>query len=108
MYLEVQSDLDVSVHGGGLSGPDQPLQLRTAVVLSLGCQLLDVDVGSHQVEASHLVGVDGQDLDTPLLIRQTWWRDDEAAGDRGRGEDRKDVQGYGEERNECAEEEINR
>lgn len=68
----MQSDLDVSVHGGGLSGPDQPLQLCTAVVLSVGRQFLDVDVGSEQVEASHLVGVDGQDLDTALLIGQTW------------------------------------
>lgn len=70
-----ENDLDVSVHGGGLSRPDQPLQLCTAVVLSLGRQFLDVDIGSEQVEASHLVGVDGEDLDTPLLIRQTWgWR----------------------------------
>lgn len=68
----------MSVHGSGLSGPDQPLQLCTAVVLGLGCQLLDVDIMGKQVEASHLVGVDGQDLDTPLLIWQTWRSDDDA------------------------------
>lgn len=93
MYLKVQRDLDVSVHGGGLSSPDQPLQLGTAVVLSFGCQFLDVDIGSEQVEASHLVGVDGQDLDTALLIRQTWRWDDEAARDRGRWVERKDGPG---------------
>lgn len=68
----------MSVHGSGLSGPDQPLQLCPAVVLGLDCQLLDVDIGSKQVEAPHLVGVDGQDLDTPLLVWQTWRSDDDA------------------------------
>lgn len=67
----------MSVHCSGLSSPDQPLQLCTAVVLSLARQFLDVDIWSEQVEASHLVGVDGQDLDTALLIRQTWRLDDE-------------------------------
>lgn len=74
--------LDVPVHGGGLGGPDQPLQLGTAVVLGLGCQFLDVDVGSKQVEAAHLVGVNGQNLDTPLLIRQTWRPHEEAVSDQ--------------------------
>lgn len=91
----------MSIHGRGLSGPDQPLQLCAAVVLSLGCQLLDVDILSEQVEASHLVGVDGQDLDTPLLIWQTWRSDDEAASARGRGVEGKDEHGYGKARNEC-------
>lgn len=68
----------MSVHGRGLSGPDQPLQLGTAVVLGFGGQFLDIDIGGEQIEASHLVGVDGQDLDTPLFIGQTW-------GARGRG-----------------------
>ena len=80
MCLKVQSDLDVSVHGGGLSGPDQPLQLCAAVVLGVGRQLLDVDFGSEQVEASHLVGVDGQDLDTALLIGQTWRKNGRSEG----------------------------
>lgn len=61
----------MSVHGSGLSGPDQPLQLCSTVVLSISCQFLNVNIRSKQVEASHLVGVDGQDLDAPLLIRQT-------------------------------------
>lgn len=73
------------VHGSGLGGPDQPLQLGTTVVLGLGCQFLDVDIASEQVEASHLVGVDGQNLDTPLLIRQTWRSHEEALSARGRG-----------------------
>ncbi len=39
---------------------------------------------SEQIEASHLAGVDVQDLDTSLLIRQTWRLDDEAeTGGRG-------------------------
>lgn len=91
----------MSIHGRGLSGPDQPLQLCAAVVLSVGCQLLDVDILSEQVEVPHLVGVDGQDLDTPLLIRQTWRSDDEAASARGRGVEGKDEHGYGKARNEC-------
>lgn len=66
----------MSVHGGGLGGPDQTLQLCSAVVLGIGCKLLDVDIVGEQIKASHLVGVDGQDLDTPLLIR-------EACGVRG-------------------------
>lgn len=95
-YLKVPSDLDVSVHGGGLSSPDQSLQLSTAVVLGLCCQFLDVDVGSEQVEASHLVGVNGQDLDTALLIRETWRSDDdETVRARGRGVEGKDGHGYG-------------
>lgn len=77
VYLKVPGDLDVSVHGGWLSGSDQPLQLSTAVVLSLGCQLLDVHVAGEQVEASHLGGVDVQDLDAALLVRQTWRLDSE-------------------------------
>lgn len=86
MYLKVPGDLDVSVHGGRLRGPDQPLQLSTAVVLSLGCQLLDVHVAGEQVEASHLGGVDVQDLDAALLVRQTWRLDSEAAGGTRSGE----------------------
>lgn len=70
--LSASEHLDVSVHGSGLRRPDQSLQLRTAVVLGLGCQLLDVHVTSEQVEASHLVGVDVQDLNAALLIGQTW------------------------------------
>lgn len=57
------------VHGRGLGGPDQPLQLGAAVVLGVSRQFGDVDVGGEQVEAPHLVGVDGQDLDSALLIR---------------------------------------
>lgn len=68
--LREVTDLDVSVHGGGLGRPDQPLQLGAAVVLRLGRQLLDVHVGGEQVEAFHLVGVDVQDLDSAFLIRQ--------------------------------------
>lgn len=70
------SDLDVSVHGGGLRRPDQTLQLCAAVVLGLSCQFFDVDVTSEQVEAPHLVGMDGEDLDAALLIRQTWRTDE--------------------------------
>lgn len=65
-------DLDVPVHGRGLGGPDQPLQLGAAVVLGLRRQFRDVDIGSEQVEAAHLVGVDGQNLDSALLVWQTW------------------------------------
>ena len=70
--MKVPRDLDMSVHGGGLSSPDQPLQLCSTVVLGLRRQLLDVHVKGQKIEASHLVGVDGQDLDTALLIGQTW------------------------------------
>lgn len=63
------TDLDVPVHGRGLGGPDQALQLGAAVVLGLSRQLGDVDVDGEQVEAAHLVGVDGQDLDSTLLVR---------------------------------------
>lgn len=66
------TDLDVAVHGGGLGSSDQPLQFSTTVVLGLSRQLWDVDVSGQQAEAFHLVGVDGQDLDTSLLIRQAW------------------------------------
>lgn len=85
LVQKVPSDLDVPVHGGGLSGPDQPLQLCTAVVLRLHRQFGDVDIGSEQVEAPHLVGVDGQDLDAPLLIRQTcgWTMRQRVPGEEG-------------------------
>ncbi|KAK6302017.1 hypothetical protein J4Q44_G00280700 [Coregonus suidteri] len=53
---------------------DQPLQLGSAVVLGLGGQLTDVHVAAQQVELTHLSCVDVEDLDTPLLIRQTWGR----------------------------------
>lgn len=66
------TDLDVPVHGRGLGGPDQPFQLSAAVVFGLGRQFRDVDIVSEQVEAAHLVGVDGQDLDSALLVWQTW------------------------------------
>lgn len=72
MTGKVQSDLDVPVHSRGLSSPDEPLQFSSTVVLGLCCQLWDVNVASQQVEASHFVGMDGQDLNTALLIRQTW------------------------------------
>ncbi|KAK6329290.1 hypothetical protein J4Q44_G00012680 [Coregonus suidteri] len=70
----VTGDLDMSVHGGGLGSSDQPLQLGSAVVLGLSGQLADVHVTSQQVELTHLSRVDVEDLDTPLLIRQTWGR----------------------------------
>lgn len=62
----------MSVHGGGLCGPDEPLQLGAAVVLCLCGQLFDVNISSQQVKAPHLNGVDVQDLDATLLIRKTW------------------------------------
>lgn len=67
-----RTDLDVPVHGRGLRGPDQPLQLGATVVLGLSRQFGNVDVGGEQVEAPHLVGVDGEDLDSALLVRETW------------------------------------
>lgn len=75
--MREMSDLDVTVHRRGLSCPDQPFQLGTTVVLRLSCQFLDVHICGEQVEAFHLVGVDVQDLDTPLFIRQTWRSEDE-------------------------------
>lgn len=78
---EEPSDLDVSVHRCGLSCPDQPFQLGATVVLGLGRQFLDVHICGEQVEAFHLVGVDVEDLDTPLLIRQTWRSEDESVGE---------------------------
>lgn len=68
----MSGDLDVSVHGGGLCRPDESFQLSAAVVLCLRSQLYDVNVYSQEVEASHLVCVDVQNLDTALFIRQTW------------------------------------
>lgn len=62
------TDLDVPIHGRGLGGPDQPLQLGAAVVLGLSRQFGNVDVASEQVKAAHLVGVDCQDLDSALLV----------------------------------------
>lgn len=81
-YARELSDLDVSVHGCRLSRPDQPLELGTAVVFRLGCQFLDVNVCGEQVEAFHLVGVNVQNLDTPLLIGQAWRSEDETVGER--------------------------
>lgn len=74
------ADLDVPVHGGGLRRPDQPLQLGAAVVLGVGRQLGDVDVAGEQVEAAHLVGVDGENLHAALLVRQTCRRTGEGTG----------------------------
>lgn len=93
VYLKVPSDLDVSVHGSRLSSPDQPLQLCTTVVLGLSCQFFDVNVRSEQVEVSHLAGVDVQNLDTALLIRQTWKFDHETVRDKEKWMEGKD--GYG-------------
>ena len=71
-HLSDTSDLDVSVHGGGLGGPDQPLQLGAAEVLGLDGELLHVHVAAQQVELAHLGRVDVEDLDTALLIGQPW------------------------------------
>jgi len=61
--------LDVPVHGGGLCGPDQALQLGAAVVLRLRRQLLDVHVGGQQLVLAHLRRVDVEDLDAASFIR---------------------------------------
>lgn len=68
MSLE-DSHLDMSVHGSGLCGPDQALQLGTTVVLSLHCQLLNVYVSGQQVVLTHLCRVDVEDLNAALFIR---------------------------------------
>lgn len=69
---DCQTDLDVSVHGGGLGGPDQPLQLRPAEIFGISCQLWYVDILREQVEALHLVGVNGENLNATFLIGKTW------------------------------------
>lgn len=60
----------MAVHGRGLGGSDQPLQLSTAEVLGLGCQLLNIDVCGQQVEVAHLGRVDVEDLDTSMFVGQ--------------------------------------
>lgn len=68
----------MSVHGGGLRSPDQSLQLGAAVVLGLHSELLNVYITRQQAVLSHRGRVDVEDLDSALLIWQTW---------RERGED---------------------
>lgn len=63
------SDLDVSVHGRGLCGPDQALQLGTAVVLGLHRQLLNVNISGQQIILTHPRRVDLEDLNAALFIR---------------------------------------
>lgn len=71
-HTHTGSDLDVSVHGGGLRSPDQSLQLGAAVVLGLHSELLNVYITGKQAVLSHHGRVDVEDLDSALLIRQTW------------------------------------
>lgn len=77
IYLCALTDLDVSVHGGGLRRSDQTLQLSAAVVLGLHGELLDIDVAGQQLMLPHHGRVDVEDLDPPLFIRQTWQKREE-------------------------------
>lgn len=65
----MEPDLDVSVHGGGLCGPDQALQLCAAEVLCLHGELVDVHVTGQKVVLTHLARVDLEDLNSALFIR---------------------------------------